>query len=123
MLIIFMPMISKNQLFNMHLSRIFKTTSKFFSILQACIFFKSRLQVEEIFDIFYFLGFATLNCTYVLSTYKVKIIIFQASNIKVFLNTIWSICFKNIFTYFYYTKNSQNLYTKNDKLTLEQPII
>jgi hypothetical protein len=60
-------------------------------------FFKSRPQVEEIFDIFYFLGFATLNCTCVLSTYKVEIIIFQSPNVKVFLNTIWSVYFKNIF--------------------------
>jgi hypothetical protein len=60
-------------------------------------FFKSRPQVEKIFDNFSFLGFATLNCIYVLSTYKVKVIILQASNIKVFLNTICSICFKNIF--------------------------
>jgi len=60
-------------------------------------FFKSRPQVEEIIDSFYFLGYAALNCTYVLSTYKLKVIIFQDSNVKVFLNTIWSICFKNTF--------------------------
>jgi hypothetical protein len=51
-------------------------------------FLKSRPQVEEIFDNFNFLGFAALNYTYVLSTYKVKVIIFQALNVKVFLNTI-----------------------------------
>jgi len=37
-------------------------------------FFKSRPQVEEIFDNFYFLGFATLNCTYVFSIYNIKVI-------------------------------------------------
>jgi len=45
-------------------------------------FFKSRPQVEEIFDNFYFLGFDALNCTYVLSTFKIKIIILQALNTK-----------------------------------------
>jgi hypothetical protein len=51
-------------------------------------FFKNRLQVKDIFDKFYFLGFVALNCINVPSTYKIKVIILQASNVKVFLNTI-----------------------------------
>jgi hypothetical protein len=97
MLIISMPMISENQLFNMHLSIFFKTTNRFFFYFVSMYFFKSKPQVEEIFDNLYYLGFVALNCTYVLSTYEVKIIIFQSSNVKVFLNTIWLIYFKNTF--------------------------
>jgi hypothetical protein len=68
-----------------------------FFYFASMYFFKSRLEVEKIFVNFYFLGFAALNCIYVLSTSKVKVIIFQASNVKIFLNTVCSICFKNIF--------------------------
>jgi hypothetical protein len=58
---------------------------------------QSRLHVNEILIFFTFLVTGHLKFTYALSTSKVKIIIYQSFNVKIFLNIILLINFKNIF--------------------------
>jgi hypothetical protein len=58
---------------------------------------QSRLQVDEILNFLTFLVNGHLKFTYALSTSKVIIIIYQSSNVKIFLNTIPLVNFKNTF--------------------------
>jgi hypothetical protein len=68
----------------------------FFNFL-GCPKNKNRFHVDKILNFFTFLVSGHLKVTYALSTSKVKIIIYQCFNVKVFLNTITLINFKNIF--------------------------
>ncbi len=61
----------------------------------SCSKKQSRLQVDEILDFLTFLVDGHLKFTYALSTSKIKVIIHQSFNVKIFLNTIALI--KNIF--------------------------
>jgi hypothetical protein len=58
---------------------------------------QSRFQVDEILNFFTFLVTSHLNFIYAFSTSKVKIIIHQSFNVKVFLDTIPLVDFKNTF--------------------------
>jgi hypothetical protein len=61
---------------------------------------QSKLQVNEILNFFTFLVNGHLKLTSTLSTSKVKIIIYQIFNVKVFFYTIPPINFKNTFDLF-----------------------
>ncbi len=67
----FIPMILKNCIFNVHLSRISKVQVYFFYFLSIC-FIESRRKVEEILDFSSFLDIPTPKCIYVLSTFTLK---------------------------------------------------
>ncbi len=61
MIIDFIPMTLKNYVFNVHLGRLFKIASRFFSTFPSICFIKSRLKVEEILDFSTFLDIAKLK--------------------------------------------------------------
>jgi len=61
-------------MFNVHLSRFFTTASRFFSTSWAHV----SLKVEEILDFSTFLDIVTFKYIYVLSTFILKVIIYQA---------------------------------------------
>jgi hypothetical protein len=71
---------------------------------------QSRLQVDEILILKIFLDNGHLKYTYALSSSKVKIIIYQSFNVKIFLNTIPPVNFKNTFHLLKYIKVFQTLY-------------
>jgi len=73
----FVSMILKNHMFKINLNR--------FKKLQIYIY------------IFTFLVNGHLKFTYALSTFEIILIIYQSSNVKIFLNTIPLVNFKNIF--------------------------
>jgi hypothetical protein len=71
-----------------------------FLIFLGCPKKQSRLQVDEILNFLTFLVNDHIKFTYALSTSKVKIIIYQYFIVKVFLNTIPLVNFKNTFDLF-----------------------
>ncbi len=60
-------------MFNVHLGRFFTTASRFFSTFRAHV----SLKVGEILDFSTFLDIATFKYIYVLSTFILKVIIYQ----------------------------------------------
>jgi len=70
--------------------------------VKFCLFFRlfeetNRLQIDAILDLKTFLVNGHLNFIYALSTCRVKIIIYQNFNVKVFFSEIPPINFKNTF--------------------------
>jgi len=92
----FMSMILKDHMFKIDLSRFPKVASRIFFYFLRCPKKQSRLQVDEILIFFAFLVNGHLKFTYALSASKVKII-YQSFNVKIFLNTIPLVNFKNTF--------------------------
>ncbi len=92
----FMSMILKNHMFKIDLSRFLKIANRF-SYFQGCPKKQSKLQVDEILDFFTFLVHGHLKFTYALPTSKVYLYIYQSLNVKVILNIIPPINFKNTF--------------------------
>jgi hypothetical protein len=66
----------------------------------GCLKKQNRLQVDEILNFLTFLVNGHLNFTYTLPTSKVKVIIYQSFNVKLFFNTIPQINSKILLTYF-----------------------
>jgi hypothetical protein len=95
-----MSMILKDHMFKIDLSRFLKIASRIFKNFLGCPKKQSRLQVDEILNCFTFLVNGHLKFTYALSTSKVKIIIYQSFNVKLFLNTIPLVNFKITFGLF-----------------------
>jgi hypothetical protein len=63
----------------------------------SCSKKQNWLQIDEILDLLIFLVNAHIEFTYALSTSKIKVIIYQSFNVKMFWNTIPLVNFKNSF--------------------------
>jgi hypothetical protein len=70
---------------------------EFILFYACCLRQQNKLQVNQILDFFTFLVNVHLKSNHALSTSKVKIIIYQSFNVKMFLNTIPLVNFKNTF--------------------------
>jgi hypothetical protein len=92
----FMLMILNNQMLKLYLSGFFLNQVNFLKKL-GCPRKQSRLQVDEILNFLTFFVNGHLNFIYAFLTTKVKMIIYQYFNVKIYLNTIPLINFNNTF--------------------------